>query len=133
MRTDTQTIVAAMRNLAATIQSDDGVANAAIAEAADRLGELHDACESKISMNAIMVRQASDDFEAMLTADAMQSVMGAEVVSIAFERPGLWHVFAKYDSAVVTPDQVDTAIYAGLLSRFALTPRGAAGTMGGAD
>jgi hypothetical protein len=40
MRTDTQTIIAAMRHLAATIQSDDGVANASIAEAADRLAEL---------------------------------------------------------------------------------------------
>jgi len=40
MRTDTQTIIAVMRHLAATIQSDDGVANAAIAEAADRLEEL---------------------------------------------------------------------------------------------
>jgi hypothetical protein len=47
MRTDTQTIIAAMRHLAATVQSDDGVANAAIAEAADRLRELHDACESE--------------------------------------------------------------------------------------
>ena len=40
MRTDTQTLVAAMRHLTATIQSDDGVANAAIAEAADRLHEM---------------------------------------------------------------------------------------------
>jgi hypothetical protein len=42
MRTDTQTLITAMRHLAATIQSGDGVANAAIAEAADRLGELLD-------------------------------------------------------------------------------------------
>jgi hypothetical protein len=40
MRTDTQTIIAAMRHLAATVQSGDGVANAAIAEAADRLHEM---------------------------------------------------------------------------------------------
>jgi len=40
MKTDTQNLITAMRHLAATIQSDDGVANAAIAEAADRLDEL---------------------------------------------------------------------------------------------
>jgi len=48
MRTDTQTIIAAMRNLAATIQPNDGVASGAIAEAADRLRELHAACEAAI-------------------------------------------------------------------------------------
>jgi len=39
-RTDTPTLIAAMRELAATIQCDDGVANAAILEAAERLQEL---------------------------------------------------------------------------------------------
>lgn len=39
-RTETSTIVAAMRELARTVQCDDGVANAAISEAADRLAEL---------------------------------------------------------------------------------------------
>jgi ABC-type transporter Mla subunit MlaD len=38
-RTDTATLIQAMRILARDIQSDDGVANAAIAEAADRLEE----------------------------------------------------------------------------------------------
>ena len=42
MRTDTPTLIAAMRHLAATVQCDNGIANAAIAEAADRLGELLD-------------------------------------------------------------------------------------------
>lgn len=40
MKTDTQTLTKAMRRLADDIQSDDGVANAAIAEAAERLAEL---------------------------------------------------------------------------------------------
>lgn len=40
MRTDTKTLATAMRVLAAEIQSSDGVANAAIAEAAHRLDEL---------------------------------------------------------------------------------------------
>lgn len=39
-KSDTKTIIAAMRILARDIQSGDGVANSAIAEAADRLEEL---------------------------------------------------------------------------------------------
>lgn len=39
-RSSTETLIAALRVLARDIQSDDGVANAAIAEAADRLEEL---------------------------------------------------------------------------------------------
>ena len=41
-RTETWVLVAALRELARTIASDDGVANAAIGEAADRLGVLDD-------------------------------------------------------------------------------------------
>lgn len=40
-KSSTETLIAAMRILARDIQSGDGVANAAIAEAADRLEELH--------------------------------------------------------------------------------------------
>jgi hypothetical protein len=40
MRTETETIISALRVLANDIQSGDGVANAAIAEAADRMEEL---------------------------------------------------------------------------------------------
>ena len=40
MKSKTETIIKAMRILSAEIHSDDGVANAAIAEAADRLDEL---------------------------------------------------------------------------------------------
>ena len=39
-KTDDQTLISALRILARHIQSDDGVANAAITEAADRLEEL---------------------------------------------------------------------------------------------
>ena len=42
MITTTETLVAAMRALANDIQSEDGVANAAIAEAAQRLEEQQD-------------------------------------------------------------------------------------------
>ena len=41
-RTDDSTLIAALRILARDIESGDGVANAAIAEAADRLQELAD-------------------------------------------------------------------------------------------
>jgi hypothetical protein len=41
MRTDTPTLISAMRILAASVECDDGIANAAIAEAADRLEEMH--------------------------------------------------------------------------------------------
>ncbi len=40
MRTDTETLIEAMKILSRDIESGDGVANAAIAEAAERLGEL---------------------------------------------------------------------------------------------
>jgi len=42
MRTSTETLIKAMRILSSDIQSDDGVANAAIAEAAQRLEEQQD-------------------------------------------------------------------------------------------
>jgi hypothetical protein len=43
MKTDTPTLIAALRILANEIESGDGVANAAIAEAADRLQEMLEA------------------------------------------------------------------------------------------
>ena len=42
MKTSTETLIKAMRILSSDIQSDDGVANAAIYEAAQRLGEQED-------------------------------------------------------------------------------------------
>ena len=41
MKTSTETLIAAMRMLSQDIQSDDGAANAAVAEAAERLAEQH--------------------------------------------------------------------------------------------
>ncbi len=40
MRSSTETLISALRILARDIQSEDGIANAAIWEAADRLAEL---------------------------------------------------------------------------------------------
>jgi L-asparaginase II len=48
MRSTTETLIAATRELAATIQCDDGAANAALSEVADRLAELQ-------SVNASLV------------------------------------------------------------------------------
>ena len=45
-KTETMTLIAAMRTLAAEIVYGDGVANAAIAEAADRLEALYWECIS---------------------------------------------------------------------------------------
>jgi hypothetical protein len=47
--TSTETLVNAMRLLAAEIQSEDGVANAAIYEAADRLEEQHSKIERLVN------------------------------------------------------------------------------------
>lgn len=44
-RSSTNNIIQALRILAEEIQSEDGIANAAIAEAADRLEELRDALQ----------------------------------------------------------------------------------------
>ncbi len=41
MRTSTETLIAAMQILSQDIQSEDGAANAAVAEAAERLAEQH--------------------------------------------------------------------------------------------
>jgi uncharacterized protein (UPF0212 family) len=41
VKTSTETLIAAMRMLSQDIQSDDGAANAAVAEAAERLAEQH--------------------------------------------------------------------------------------------
>lgn len=48
-RTKTETLIAAMRILARDIHSGDGVANAAIVEAADRLVELKAECDALLA------------------------------------------------------------------------------------
>ena len=56
MRSSTETLVKALRILARDIQSDDGVANAAIAEAADQLAELErENAALKIKRNRLRV------------------------------------------------------------------------------
>lgn len=49
MKTDTKPLIAALRVLASDIESNDGVSNAAIAEAADRLEEMQSIRELLLS------------------------------------------------------------------------------------
>ena len=74
-------------------------------------------------LDSIIVRQASDDFDAFRTANAMQSLPHVEVVSIVFQdqapimygaQRGFWHVFAKYASDQITPDKIDDVINSAL-------------------
>ena len=58
MRSSTETLIADMRVLAAEIQSPDGVANAAIREAAWRLTELAEA-ERKSAITIASLRELS--------------------------------------------------------------------------
>lgn len=57
-KTDDQTLVSALRILARDIESGDGVANAAIAEAADRLEEL-------TQPNVVMLPPLPDGFNSV--------------------------------------------------------------------
>ena len=60
MKTNTKTLIKALRILAEDIQSDDGVANACIAEAADRLEEQREIIET---LHRIVYE---DDYEELL-------------------------------------------------------------------
>ena len=71
-QTDTETLIKAMRHLAENIYSEDGTANAAIAEAADRLVELQRgneelrsrvtelAIECHVQMNKVMALETDN-------------------------------------------------------------------------
>jgi hypothetical protein len=70
-------------------------------------------------LDSIIVRQAADDFKAFQTANAMQSLLHVEVVSVVFQdcepimhgQPrGFWHVFAKFASDQITPEDIDKVI-----------------------
>jgi len=54
IRSKTTTLIQAMRILAADIQSEDGVANAAISEAADRMEELLELVDGAYDVVEIM-------------------------------------------------------------------------------
>ena len=66
MKTTTETLVAAMRALANDIQSEDGVANAAIAEAAQRLEEQQERIKR--------LEEAGDALSETQTYDLIQNI-----------------------------------------------------------
>jgi hypothetical protein len=66
VKTTTETLVAAMRALANDIQSEDGVANAAIAEAAQRLEEQQERIKR--------LEEAGDALSETQTYDLIQNI-----------------------------------------------------------
>ena len=63
MKTDTKTLISALRILAKEIFSEDGVANAAIAEAADRLEELVKENSKSMKIWATKVKGRQPEFK----------------------------------------------------------------------
>jgi hypothetical protein len=59
MKTSTETLIAAMRILSQDIQSDDGAANAAVAEAAERLAEQQE-CIKRLEREIELFREHAD-------------------------------------------------------------------------
>jgi hypothetical protein len=59
MTSTTETLIAAARTLSRDIQSDDGVANAALVEIADRLEKLHNDNRAMVITVRELVRLAS--------------------------------------------------------------------------
>lgn len=70
--------------------------------------------ETVTNLNAIIVREAVDDFAAFITAYAMQSMAFVDVVSVVCQYRGdtfeRWYVFAKYAGDMVAEDQIDKII-----------------------
>lgn len=60
--------------------------------------------------DSVMVRQSRDSFEAVIIANAMQSCAGTDVISVVFCE-NKWHVFASFDSSIITVDAIDQEIY----------------------
>lgn len=92
MKSTTETLIVAMRALADHIYSEDGVANAAIAEAADRLEELQ-AENAKLLKNfmfaeseIILLREDRDELreknaalrEILINADELERYSGSD-------------------------------------------------------
>lgn len=68
-----KTLIAAMRVLAAEIQSSDGVVNAAILEAAERLDSMHEAIET---IRDSVLHERFQLAEAGLDSDQVNAVLG---------------------------------------------------------
>ena len=65
-------------------------------------------------MNSVIQREATNDFDALQIADAMQRCEFVDVITIVFRSdPRLgerWHVYAKYDAEKISPKQIDAAV-----------------------
>lgn len=75
MKTTTQTLVTALRALATNIQSEDGVANSVVMEAADRITEL-----SRII--ASQKAESDDDLEVMKSGAAKMLQATERIISM---------------------------------------------------
>lgn len=67
-------------------------------------------------MSDVMLRHAKDDYEALLTAMAMQSV-GADVFCVTCDPTQKYQryiVWCKYDASCITTDAIDRAIEIGV-------------------
>ena len=71
MRSTTETLIAAMRILSRDIESTDGIANAAVAEAAERLTELQEA-ERKSAITLASMRELSRQWKEGMDAGGRQ-------------------------------------------------------------
>ena len=81
-RTKTETIITALRILAAEIQSGDGVANAALREAADRMAKLH----ATATRQCVWTREA-DYHGTYDTYETYETACGARWGFAAGDRP----------------------------------------------
>lgn len=88
-RTETAVLIAAMRELARAIVSDDGVANAAIAEAGDRLGE-----------QAKEISALRHDLEGMVTVlERLRTVRDNKFANVESRSGAMVYVAGAIDSA----------------------------------
>jgi hypothetical protein len=93
MKTPTQTLAAALRQLANDIESPDGVANAAIAEAAERLEELTAQAE-------VLRREFQDARKTLQTIAGCTWDSGAEeIADVALDEAKRW--VSRYDDSVL--------------------------------
>ena len=85
-RPDTKTLIGALRILAVDIQSGDGVANAAIAEAADRLEELQAMLEPKIGFGegGEGCRTLEDMFNVYIPEGSIMKMTGWAEVAVKY-------------------------------------------------
>ena len=92
-KSDTATLIEALKVLSYDIQSEDGVANAAIAEAAERLRELYE------QTNWTSVKDKLPEYKVQLGGRRFVSVIAAcgTFVSEALYEEGKWKILGTVD------------------------------------